>query len=70
MTTSTYTVQGMTCAHCAGAVSREVRKITGVDDVAVDVSTGGLTVTATATPAEADVAAAVAEAGYTLVVAP
>lgn len=70
MTTSTYTVQGMTCAHCAGAVSREVRKIAGVDDVAVDVSTGGLTVTATATPAEADVAAAVAEAGYTLVVVP
>ena len=37
MTTRTYTVQGMTCAHCAGAVSREVRKVPGVTDVLVDV---------------------------------
>ena len=35
MTTRTYTVQGMTCAHCGGAVSREVRKVPGVTDVAV-----------------------------------
>jgi len=67
MTTRTYTVQGMTCAHCAGAVSREVRKVPGVTDVAVDVGTGILTVAATDAPSDAAVAAAVDEAGYVLV---
>ncbi len=67
MTTRTYTVQGMTCAHCAGAVSREVREVPGVTDVAVDVSAGILTVAATDAPSDAAVAAAVDEAGYVLV---
>ena len=33
MTEQTYAVEGMTCAHCAGAVSREVRRIEGVSDL-------------------------------------
>ncbi|WP_431804274.1 heavy-metal-associated domain-containing protein [Microbacterium sp. bgisy203] len=67
MTEQTYTIEGMTCAHCAGAVSREVRKIDGVNDVRVDVAAGVLTVDAAAALSDADVAAAVDEAGYTLV---
>ena len=67
MTTRTYTVQGMTCAHCAGAVSREVRKVPGVTDVTVDVGTGMLTVASSDAPSDAAVAAAVDEAGYVLV---
>ena len=43
MTEQTYAVEGMTCAHCAGAVSREVRRIEGVSDVRVDVAAGTLT---------------------------
>lgn len=70
MTEQTYTVEGMTCAHCAGAVSREVRKIDGVADVRVDVASGIVTVDAAAPLAPSDVAAAVDEAGYTLVTAP
>ncbi len=70
MTEQTYTVEGMTCAHCAGAVSREVRKIDGVADVRVDVASGIVTVDAAAPLAPGDVAAAVDEAGYTLVTAP
>lgn len=67
MTEQTYTVQGMTCDHCAGAVTREVRRIDGIREVRVDVSTGTLTVEATeAVPADA-IAAAVDEAGYTVV---
>ncbi|WP_454119362.1 heavy-metal-associated domain-containing protein [Microbacterium lacticum] len=70
MTEQTYIVEGMTCAHCAGAVSREVRKIDGVADVRVDVASGVVTVDAAAPLAPADVAAAVDEAGYALVTAP
>ncbi len=67
MTEQTYTVQGMTCAHCAGAVTREVRLVDGVGDVRVDVSTGTLTVEATGPVSSEAIAAAVDEAGYTVV---
>ena len=66
MTTRTYTVQGMTCAHCAGAVSREVRKVPGVTDVTVDLAAGGtstVTVTSDTPVSETDVATALDEAG-------
>lgn len=66
MTIQTYAVEGMTCGHCAAAVTREVAAVEGVTDVAVDVSAGTVTVTAAQTPDEASLAAAVSEAGYTL----
>jgi copper ion binding protein len=64
--TSTYTVVGMTCGHCVSSVSEEVGAIRGVEQVAVDLEKGSLTVTATAPVDEAAVRAAVEEAGYTL----
>ncbi|MBF4561850.1 heavy-metal-associated domain-containing protein [Microbacterium sp. VKM Ac-2870] len=67
MTTHTYTVEGMTCAHCAGAVSREVGKISGVSDIAVDVTEGTLTVTVDGPAPDSDIVAAVDEAGYAVV---
>lgn len=69
MTEQTYAVEGMTCAHCAGAVSREVRRIEGVSDVRVDVAAGTLTVGATTRVSDDAIAAAVDEAGYTVVTA-
>ena len=66
MTVETYTVEGMTCGHCAAAVTREVSGLTGVTDVAVDVAAQTVTVTAAEAPDDDAVAAAVAEAGYTL----
>ncbi len=66
MTTSTYTVTGMTCGHCVASVTEEVTAIEGVSAVDVVLETGTLTVTSD-TPIEADaVRAAVEEAGYTL----
>ncbi|WP_415127878.1 heavy-metal-associated domain-containing protein [Microbacterium sp.] len=62
-----YRIQGMTCAHCAAAVTREVGRIAGVSDISVDVSTGILSLAGDAP--EAAIAAAVDEAGYTLVAA-
>ena len=65
-TVTTYTVTGMTCGHCATSVSEEVREISGVTDVSVDVPTGAVTITSTE-PLERDaVQVAVEEAGYQL----
>ncbi|MGI8451263.1 MAG: cation transporter [Streptosporangiaceae bacterium] len=66
MTTTTYTVTGMTCGHCASAVSAGIGKLAGVSDVQVDLPTGAVSVTSSALLAEAQVAAAVEEAGYEL----
>ncbi|MEW2376635.1 heavy-metal-associated domain-containing protein [Micromonospora sp. NPDC047812] len=67
MITTTYQVQGMTCGHCATAVSTEVGAIPGVSDVQVDVAAGRVTVTSEG-PLETDtVRSAVDEAGYDLV---
>ncbi len=66
MTTSTYTVTGMTCAHCAGAVRAELGRIPGVTEVAVDLPTGRVTLTSENPVAPADVQAMVDEAGFEL----
>ena len=64
--TSTYTVSGMTCAHCVQAVTGEISTLPGVADVRVDLASGAVTVTSEAPLAEADVRAALDEAGYEL----
>jgi copper ion binding protein len=64
--TTTYTVTGMTCQHCVGAVSGEVSQIPGVTDVQVDLSTGQVTVTSDEPIELAAIRASVDEAGYEL----
>ena len=67
MTSETFKVKGMTCGHCAQAVTDEVTKISSVESVAVDLANGNVTVTS-AYPLDAEVvASAVDEAGYELV---
>jgi copper chaperone CopZ len=66
MTATTYQVTGMTCEHCARAVSAELRAIDGVSDVAVELVPGGasaVTVTSGAPLTAAAIAAALDEAG-------
>ena len=68
MTATTYQVTGMTCEHCARAVSAELRDLDGVSDVAVELVPGGtsavtVTVTSDAPLAATAVAVALAEAG-------
>ncbi len=67
MTSTEYTVRGMTCGHCASAVTEEVTKIPGVTDVDVDVAAGRVTVRSTGPVPDDAVAAAVDEAGYEVV---
>jgi copper chaperone len=64
MSTTTYTVTGMTCGHCVTSVTEEVSQVPGVTAVEVDLASGGLTVTSEAPVDEAAVRAAVEEAGY------
>ncbi len=64
MSTATYTVIGMTCDHCVGAVTSELTKVAGVSDVDVDLATGTVTVTGNGPIDEAEVREAIDEAGY------
>jgi len=64
VTTASYTVVGMTCGHCVGAVTEEVSSLPGVTAVDVDLASGGLTVTSDAPVGDDAVRAAVQEAGY------
>jgi copper chaperone len=66
MTTTTYKVTGMTCEHCANAVTSEVSALDGVSAVQVQLVPDGVsavTVTSAAPLPEAEVCAALDEAG-------
>lgn len=65
--TTVYQVKGMTCGHCEGAVSSEISEIAGVSSVTAVAATGQVTVVSEAPLDEAEVRAAVDEAGYELV---
>ena len=62
----TYQVSGMSCAHCAGAITREVSKLPAVEKVDVDLRAN--TVTVSGDPVDdSAVRAAIDEAGYAVV---
>jgi len=63
----TYLVKGMTCRHCAAAVTEEISELSGVTDVDVDVESGRVIVRSDTPLDTIAVAAAVTEAGYELV---
>lgn len=65
--TSTYAVAGMSCQHCVDAVTAEVGRLDGVEQVTVDLSAGAVTVRSAAPLAAPDVRAALDEAGFDLV---
>ena len=64
--TTTYTVTGMTCAHCVQAVTGELTALPGVGAVQIDLGTGAVTVTSVEPLTDDAVRAAVDEAGYEL----
>lgn len=67
MTTTTYTVRGMTCGHCVSSIEEEVSEIAGVSEVDVELATGRMTVTARGHLDDGAVKAAVEAAGYEVV---
>jgi copper chaperone len=69
MTTTTYSVAGMTCGHCTAAVTEEISKLIGVKEITIDLVAGGTSavhVTSESALDEAAVREAVDEAGYEL----
>ncbi len=67
MATNEYQVTGMTCGHCEMSVREEVSQIAGVEDIQVSAKTGLLAVTGAADIDDAQILAAVEEAGYSAV---
>jgi copper chaperone len=67
MSASEYKVTGMTCGHCEMSIREEVGKIPGVEGIQVSAQTGKLVVTGSDTVDDAQVLAAVDEAGYSAV---
>ena len=66
MSVRTYTVDGMSCDHCVKAITSEVTQLPGVDAVAVDLANKTVSVSGDDVD-DAAVAAAIDEAGYTVV---
>jgi copper chaperone len=64
MSTSTYTVTGMTCGGCAGNVRKAVEGVPGVTAVDVELATGQVTVTSEQPVDDSLVRTAVVDAGY------
>lgn len=62
-----YTVKGMTCGHCAESVTEELSGLDNVTDVAVNLSTGAVTVGSADELSRNEVELAVAHAGHQLV---
>ena len=66
MSTTTVTVSGMSCGHCATSVREELTEIPGVRTVDVDLASGNVTI-GSDTVVEADaIRIAVEDAGYQL----
>jgi copper chaperone len=66
MISATYQVTGMTCEHCARAVTDELTDLAGVTGVSVDLVPGGMSAVTVSSEAPLDgqaVAAALDEAG-------
>lgn len=59
----TYSVPGVSCEHCVGAVTGEVEQVAGVESVVVDLENKRVTVTGRSI-GDGAVRAAIDEAGY------
>jgi copper chaperone CopZ len=59
-------IEGMTCGHCEMSVTKELSKLPGAQDVKVSAATGTATLSVDDSVDDAQVTAAVEEAGYKL----
>jgi copper chaperone CopZ len=59
----TYSVPGVSCAHCEAAITQEVEQVTGVESVQVDLDRKTVVVRGAGVSDDA-VRAAIDEAGY------
>ncbi|BBZ21125.1 hypothetical protein MGAD_54600 [Mycolicibacterium gadium] len=66
MRTTTVTVTGMSCGHCATSVREEITEIPGVRSVDVDLASGSVTIDSDSVLEAAAIKTAVKDAGYQL----
>jgi copper ion binding protein len=59
-----YRVPDVSCDHCVAAITQELGKLPGVQDVGVDLETKLVTVRHDGSVSDADVRAGIEEAGY------
>ncbi len=65
MTSKTFNVTGMSCAHCKAAVEAELNGLPGIERSEADVTSGAVEVSYDGKlVSPGDIRAAVAEAGY------
>lgn len=67
---TTVNVSGMTCGHCVSSVKEELAEVDGVQSVSVDLNAGGaspVTIESSRELTSEEIAAAVEEAGYSVV---
>ena len=57
-------VKGMSCAHCAGAVTKALQSLPGVSEVQVDLACGRVTYQSAAPISPADLARVIKTAGF------
>jgi copper chaperone len=70
MSTTTISIDGMTCSHCVDAVTEELKSLAGVHDVRIQLNKGGISTATVSSETQLDpaqIGEAVAEAGYTVV---
>ncbi len=60
-------VKGMSCAHCAAAVTKALQSLPGVTGVQVDLASGRVTYQSAAPVSREDLARVIKAAGYELV---
>ena len=60
----TMTIEGMRCEHCAAFATKALKAVDGVSDASVDLKTKTAVVETDADVADADLVAAVADAGF------
>ena len=66
MSTTTFTVTGMSCGHCATSVREEIADIPGVHAVDVDLASGNVTIDSDSAVEATAIRTAVEDAGYRL----
>lgn len=59
-----YRVPDISCEHCVRAITQELSRIAGVQDVRVDLETKVVTVEASDSVSDARIRAGIEEAGY------
>jgi copper chaperone CopZ len=63
---TTISIKGMTCGHCEGRVTAELKKIDGVTEVVASAESANAVITSATEIAAASIEKAIVDAGYKL----